>query len=530
MPNEPRPYKLRDWQKTARAFDRLVFDPNAKGEYLPLLWWDDSHVNGAGRTFGLPSYVGYPAMRDGANHEAITCLGAILGATVAGIDKSKTGKPKTDKSKQGQNWSLLGAAYYQAKSSRLVLNRSNTTSGQSFWYELFPQIIFAQIADRYPRQPKLTQIARDGADRWYDAAVAMGGKAGNLNTEGVAFDFGTMKLAQNGRWKEPDAAAGIAYLEYLAYRKTGDKRYWDAANWGLMALERRKENPLYEVLFLYAPITAARMNAEEKRNYDVGKLLNWCFTEGSAARPGWGVMTGNWGGYDCDGLAGSVTDNGGYAFALNTFVSIGAILPVARYDDRYARALGKWAMNAVNAARLFYPDELPQANQSGAAWKGDPAACIAYEGLHREWKGVSPRAMGDPTKFGWAKTDFGLYGSAYAGLLAGIVAPTNVERILRLDLLATDFARPRAYPTYLYYNPYSVPKTVTLEVGESACDLYDAARDDFAVRGVRGTARFIIAPDEARVIVVAPAGGKALRQDGRTLINEVVVDYGANRR
>src|SRR5690349_3052252 len=79
MPNEPRPYRLRDWQATAHAFDQLAFDFDARGEYLPLIWWDDSGANGIKRTFGLPSYVGHPTMTGGADHEALTCLGALLG-------------------------------------------------------------------------------------------------------------------------------------------------------------------------------------------------------------------------------------------------------------------------------------------------------------------------------------------------------------------------------------------------------------------------------------------------------------------
>ena len=36
---------------------------------------------------------------------------------------------------------------------------------------------------------------------------------------------------------------------------------------------------------------------------------------------GWGVVTGQWGGKPVDGLIGSSTDGGGYAFFGNTAVS-----------------------------------------------------------------------------------------------------------------------------------------------------------------------------------------------------------------
>jgi hypothetical protein len=492
-----------------------VFDPAARGEYLPLLWWDDTNINGAGRTFGLPSYVGRDT-KGGAEHEALTCLGALLGATVAGVDKTKG----------TYNWVRMAEAYYnRANGQRLVLNHTNTRAGESFWYDLFPQVVFAQLADRYSSESDLGAITRAGANRWYDACAALGGPQGNLNFDHTAFDFTAMKPVDNGRWKEPDAAAAVAYLEFVAWKRWKDPRYLKAVDWSLETLERRAENPQYEVLMSLAPYVAARMNAEAGRRYNIHKFLNWCFNPDSVARPGWGVTVGRWGDYDCSGLVGSVTDGGGYAFAMNTFVLAGNLAPVARYDDRYARAVGKWLLNAANAARLFYPDELPADRQSGAAWKGDPAHGIAYEGLRREWKGVAPRAMGDPTVNGWAKTDFGLYGSSYVGLFAGLIAPTDVEKILRLDLLATDFARPRAFPTYLYYNPYGVAKIVRVAVGAQPHDLYDATRNRFIARGVHGTPRITLAADSAAEIVITPSDGKVTRERNRTLVNGIVIDY-----
>ena len=106
----------------------------------------------------------------------------------------------------------------------------------------------------------------------------------------------------------------------MAWQRSKDPRFLAAADWSLRALERKtvKASPLYEVLLPYAVLTAARMNAELGRNYDVPKLANWCFDPKAApqARPNWGVITGNWSGLDVDGLVGSATDGGGYAFAF----------------------------------------------------------------------------------------------------------------------------------------------------------------------------------------------------------------------
>ena len=71
------------------------------------------------------------------------------------------------------------------------------------------------------------------------------------------------------------------------------------------------------------------------------------------------MTVGRWGNYDCDGLLGSIDNRGGYAFAMNTYAQAGALVPLVRYDTRYARAIGKWMLNLANSARLFYPGALP---------------------------------------------------------------------------------------------------------------------------------------------------------------------------
>src|SRR5947208_16681770 len=89
MPNRPTPFKLKDYKAIARGCDKLLFDFDAKGQYLPLIWWDDSKYNVDLRGFGFPSFVGRPDQSEGMHHESITTMGALLGATIAGIDKSK---------------------------------------------------------------------------------------------------------------------------------------------------------------------------------------------------------------------------------------------------------------------------------------------------------------------------------------------------------------------------------------------------------------------------------------------------------
>ena len=518
MPNIPQPFKMIDWKQKVIDYDAFVFNFNLKGKYLPVIWWDKTHTNIPRDTFGLPSYVGrYAQETKGNNHEAIACMSAVLGATIVGIDKSN---------QNGHNWVLMMEQYYNtATGENLVLNNIATESGQSFWYELFPHIIFYALADKYPGVGKLREIMLSTADKWAQAVYNMGGKDGVPNFDYTAFNFKKMKPVDNEEWKEPDASAAIAWLEYMAYIKSGDKKYLTTAEKCMQSLDERFKNPYYESLLPYGVYIAARMNAELGKNYDVEKFFNWCFEPTSYYRWGWGVCAENWGGYDCHGLVGSVTDGGGYVFTMNTFAAGGAIVPIARYDDRFARAIGKWMLNVANAARLFYPDGLSLDHQTNKTWKGDPKGVIAYEGLRKIWEGKSPYACGDAVRDGWGPLDLCLYGSSFVGFFGGIISKTNDERIIRLDCRATDYFQSKAYPTYLYYNPYNTPKTVEVDIGNNTVDIYDTVSNQFIRKAVKERAGIDIPSDSAVVLVLCPVGGEVTYDKNKTLVNGIVIDY-----
>jgi len=518
MPNQPRPFKQKDFKAAARGLDKLLFDFDARGEYLPLIWWDDTHTNLPMRGFGFPSYVGRQDQDGGNRHESITTMGAVLGATLAGIDKSR--EP------HGHNWVQMAQVYWNTKNGEnVILNNPVQETGQTYWYETFPQILFNCLVDRYPDTPRASEIMRSSAERWYAAYEVLVSKPGGLNFDHTGFSLTKMEPHDNGRWREPDGAEGMAWILFSAYKKFGDEKYLTAAKNLIAYANQRETNPHYEINHLYGTYLAARLNAEHDTNYDVGRFVNWCFNP-SESRPGWGVAVGRWGDYECSGIAAGVNISGGYGFVMNTYVLGGNLVPLVRYDERYARGVGKWMLNAMNAVRLCYPDELPADMQSYPGWKSDPPNVIAYEGLiHQGPNGKRPYAQGDAIKGKWGKTDLGIYGSGFAGMFGSIITPTNEPLIPQLDLLACDFFRGKAYPTYLYYNPHDERREVSVNVGVSAVDLYDAVRNDFVARGVKGNTRIAIEPDSAVVLVLAPAGGKAVVKGRKTFVNDVVIDF-----
>ena len=99
-------------------------------------------------------------------------------------------------------------------------------------------------------------------------------------------------------------------------------------------LDARSSNPSYELQLPYGVYAAARMNAELGTTYDIEKMVNWCFNVGPLRN--WASLIGTWGGYDIHGLIGEESFND-YTFLMNGFQQAGALIPMTRYDDRFAR-------------------------------------------------------------------------------------------------------------------------------------------------------------------------------------------------
>ena len=387
MPALPPGYRLRDRKKTARDVDALAFDFEKQGAHLPLPWWDDGRVDHDITGFALPAYVGdFRQTPKSNNYDAITCLGAILGASAVGIDK---------RAQHGRDWvSMIQIYYSQKNGTNLYLNNPGSTTGRSFWYELFPSILFAQIHSRYPDHPAMRAQLLAIADRWHAGCLALGASAKRApDFDHTAFDFGTGKPFDEPRWREPDAAAGVAWLELAAHAAGGDPKHLEAARWALRFLDERERNPFYEILLPYGAYAAARLNAEHGDKHDTEKLLRWVF-DGSNPRK-WGVIAESWDGIPMHGLAGSVYPEHEYAFTMNSFVTPAALAPVVRYDKRFARSLGRWILNVAANSRHFYPDSWPADRQTSWKWasENDPAFALAYEGVRaRTLRRVRPAA------------------------------------------------------------------------------------------------------------------------------------------
>nr|NQU92515.1 T9SS type A sorting domain-containing protein [Bacteroidota bacterium] len=517
MPNIPQPYLMRNWKQVAQNYDSLVFDVNLSGAYLPLIGINPEAVNypeheGA----AMVSYVGQSL---GTSAEGINYLPAIVGASISGIDKSN---------QYGKNWALMAEDFFNRRvDENVYLNHPVTSSGHDWWYETMPNIFFYQLNALYPNTGDYDYQFAKVADRWLEAVDTMGGSLTPWQTPNMnyrAWNLKQMKPLTTGV-KEPEAAGTIAWILYNAYRETNETRYLIGAEWSMEFLSHLNQNPSYELQLPYGAYTAACMNAEIGTNYDVDKMLNWCFNRGNLR--GWGTIVGQWGGYDCSGLVGEANDSGDdYAFLMNGFQQAAALLPLLSYNEFYANAIGKWALNLANASRLFYPGFLPDDHQDSEVWafENDPNRCIGHEALKEVFNGKSPFSTGDAIAGGWAPTNLALYGSSHVGYLGGIIDTTDVSAILKLNLSKTDFYAEK-YTSFLMWNPYDADTSATINLGAQVYDVYNSISNLFTHNDATGFIQVTIPASNSVLITLVPDGATIEMIGKKTLANNVVIDF-----
>ncbi|MFL9845294.1 hypothetical protein [Flavobacterium rhizosphaerae] len=539
MPDMPSHFDIIDYNKLAHDFNTVVFDFNATGKYWPLVWMDTSKKNYPQDVVGIYTAIGDvrqgPQNNKGMFHEALANMGATLGATLVGIDKTND---------RGLNYVAMLKNYYNRDTGWDIMMNNTCPEvallgggyGRDWWYDVYPNLLFYAIYENYPDEPGLEEIARKIADKFYEADVILNG-----NYDYSFFDYGNMKPMKNNICAQPDAAAGHAWVLYAAYKKFGDKKYLNGALSALSALQSQPVNPTYELLMPFGAYLAARINAQEGKSYDIDKMLSWSFDGTAICREGWGVLTGNWNGYDISGIVGSTVDRGGYGFLMNTYDMAWPVVPLVRYNQKYADGVGKWMLNAANASKFFYPQYMPDGHETIPQLADVSKNVIAYEGIIKQsnmqqYQDVpAPVAQGDGPLWVLGKnppeSQLSVYGSGHVGIFGSIIKKTNVTGILQLDLLATDFFHDEAYPTYLYYNPYAEAKTIKISAGKgNKTKFYDTVSGMFINKKACTTTKVTIPAKSSAVIVMTPAKGKVTYSGSKMMVDTVVIDYNVKQQ
>ena len=534
MPAVPQPLKIIDWKKKTLQFDSLVYNFNSTASYGPLIWLDSARRNIDQVTYGIYTVIGDvrqgPNHNHGEFHEALTSLNSLIGAGLMGIDKTN---------QHGFNFVKMAQNYFNSTTKwNIVMNNTNPAVamagggyGRDWWYDVYPNVLYYGVADLFPNVENTELIQRSIADQFYKADSTLNG---NYNYS--YFDYAQMKGIVNNIPLQQDVAGGHAWILYSAYQKFGDKRYLNGAKSATEALLSQKESRFYEMLLPFGTYTAARLNAEQGTRYDVTKMLNWMFDgcQAKDGRYGWGVIAEKWGDYDVSGLQGSITDGGGYAFFMNSVAMAWPLVPMVKYEPQYAKAIGKYMLNVVNASRLFYPDQVDDAHQWLPEMKDLTNGIIGYEGVRKiddynkqALKGISPVSTGDGPKWvaGQPKESmFSLYSTSIVGVFGAIVHTTDVDGILALDCNVTDFYAENKYPVFLYYNPYNAVKTVTYS-SSSEVDLFDIVSKKYLAKGSSGNISITLPAGEAALLVVLPAGTTLKTVGTKVKANDVIIAY-----
>lgn len=519
MPSFPSPYLMRDWADVTRKYDSLVYDVHRTGLNWPLVSLGTSGINYPGiKPILMDSYVG--SSSHGSQAEAINIIPSLVGASLAGIDKSN---------QFGVNWVLSVKDFFNKHNGQNVyLNGRSSNSGHDWWYDVMPNVFFYQLYSLYPHSEDFDAHFTSIADVWQGAIYKMGGSATPWKVPEMnyrAWNLATQTPLTEGV-KEPESSGSLAWLMYDAYLERGDKHYLHTAQMCMDFLNGLNTNPSYEIQLPYGTLTAARMNAELGTVYDVEKMVNWIFNRGPLR--GWGTIIGKWNGYDVSGLVGEANDEGDdYAFVMNGFQHVAALIPMVKYDKRFARAIAKWTLNIANASRFFYTDFLPPDHQDSYTWstQNDMGSVIAHESLKQFWNNINLFARGDAIAGGWSTTNLSLYSSSHVGYLGAIVHKTNVEGILLLDVNKTDFFGNNTFPRYLVYNPYNTVKGVVIPLGISDYDIYDAISEKIILHGVTGNPVVPVGPDSVRLLVYLPTGTTLTEKDRNLYAGNSIADY-----
>jgi hypothetical protein len=219
-----------------------------------------------------------------------------------------------------------------------------------------------------------------------------------------------------------------------------------------------------------------------------------------------------------------VGQSGDYAFSMNSFHLASVLAPMVKYDVRYADSIGKYLLNLVNNAKVFFPQTLPLSRQSMNNYlQFDKSGSLAYEGFRNSYANVFGIAMGDATTMFNQPSDLSIYSSAFIGALGGITKETNVKGILQIDLNATDSFGRNTYDNYLFYNPYAQDQVIRFDGSVERYDLFDAVTKRIVARNVSGSVNVTVPAEASKLLVVLPANSQYIISGNNITVNDFVI-------
>ena len=339
----PDNYQYTNWRERATQFNEMLFNMD---DY-DLMFYEPISKNTGRESIGIVTYT--DEERSSEYSQALTLIGALLSAEK--LNKESIGEEKLNQLVQ------FVESYYNIENGEgTLLNYQNIGSTDlSFWQQIYPALTYFMLMDRYEATVYSDALLRNIADTWYSVVMDLGGSDGIVDFNYTGYDFKNMKPFDNGEWTEPDAAAGVALLQYYAFEKFEDRKYMKAATLCMNYLDEFLRNPGYELLYLYLPYLSARLNSVEEYHFNTAKYMEFFFTE-SDYRHEYGTFKDEFG----TGLIGERTQYGGTAYSFQSIIGATAIAPMLKYDQRYAVEVGRYLLQMTQNLNLFYGVDDPQ--------------------------------------------------------------------------------------------------------------------------------------------------------------------------
>jgi len=584
----PSPLNIPNWKQDALDYSQFIFDPAVTGTNMPV-------VNVVGQDFAFPGYlqplgVNGRTSTDVTSTEAMTSVAPVIAAELLGMDM---------KTYKGLNWVQSCKRWFNpgAGLCGLYSDGPNQSGSGGYLnpaiYGHWPMAIGMMLTDRHRNDPDFNTNMSLQCASVLQIAHAYGCPTNADFSWGHVYDLSTRAVATPGtaagdNWV-PGASSGLGWMLYMGYLWTGDNDYLACAQ---SALQFHLDYPgRYENAHQYGPLAVARLNAEQGTSLDLGRMMDnflgdhtrmplWVQSPTDGRNYSiWSVSRGwNPGGVQADGLdiAGRQDGGFGYAFSMGSYQNTAWLAPVARYDQRFARNIGRFLLNAANSCRLLRGIDLDASHQAHLGWRNNlvyqgvnKGFLFSYEGLRSEpfypdpsgathapygtgdylsntgaGFGGSPNPAADywnsktnynsfiPSQsnatlsyFQDSSYDIAMYMSNSMGFLGAIYNGSNVPGIIGWDVVTTDYFHPVCYPSHLFWNPYAEARNVTFDFGSSLCDLYDTVSGVFVARNVIGNHTFTMGADQSMVLVASPANGVPSQVGTQLRINGVVVDY-----
>ena len=409
-------------------------------------------------------------------------------------------------------WLVPSMAAYFSDEAGIFLDGTHADLCE-YWYLMNVNALADGIVRLHLSDDRVwTGRVRKSADRLIDLAHQINY---NFNDQGYRFNT-RVPFTNQDIYRQPDTIGGYAYLMLFAYEMFDDAKYLAEAKKGLGLYQAFSKNPWYEIPSgAMACLAAARLSVRDPQ-IDMHKIVSFALeTDGHP------MQSGHWGGKEVNGLmAGFSTEPAGEAYSMESLVTLPYLLPVLRYRPEFATDIGRYLLNTAANMRLFYSDCIPRENQS----RPELTSAIPYERLTKEVNGKSPYASGD---YGSHRS---IYGGAYALWWGELVKTTEDPYILQMNLSHSDFLCARPHPSYLYYNPRSESKQVTLALEGGSFDLYDLSAQAFIGEQKSGRVALTIPANSSRVIVIVPSGARRQVENGSLLCDGVPIDYQARAK